>query len=120
MLIYKNTSVFTHFELRINLGTRGGKNVGLLILERPCQSATPAPQHKGILCYFSWKTMRACHERVLSASRCRQSAQPLQTGEQGRGGTASHGTQDAPAGAGAFSDTSPDYSHVTWTAHCFL
>lgn len=58
-----------------------------MLLQRACQSATPVPQHKCILCCFSWKTMRVCSECVLSASRCRQSAQPLQTERQGGGGT---------------------------------
>lgn len=57
--------------------------MGMLILQRPCQSAAPVPQHKRILRYFSWKTMRVCNEGVLSASRWRQSAQSLQTGTQG-------------------------------------
>lgn len=46
--------------------------------------------------------MRGCSERVLSASRCRQSAQPLQTKREGPGGTATNGTQDTPAGERAF------------------
>lgn len=118
---FTKTHWFYSFWAENQLGNmRGGRNVGMLILERPCQSATAVPQHKCILCYFSWKMMREGSERVLSASRCRQSAQPLQTGKEGWGGTASNGTQDAPAGARAFSDTIPDYSHVTWTSHCFL
>lgn len=63
---------------------RGGRNVGMLILERPCQSATAVPQHKGILPCFSWKPMTVCSQYVLSASRCRQAARPLQTGGGGR------------------------------------
>lgn len=85
---FTKTHQFYSFWAENQLGNmRGGRNAGMLILQRPCQSATPVPQHKCILCYFSWKTLRVCNECVLSASRCGQSAQSLQTGK-GEGGHA--------------------------------
>lgn len=75
--------------------------MGMLILERPCQSATPVPQRKFILCYFSWKSMSVQQACLTSdPSHFKQHNRETE-------GTQRNGTQDVPAGARAFSDPVP-------------